>query len=47
MEPLDANKIFSEVIVDTAKTAISSGWNKVKKFFKDLDAQDTIRYRQA
>lgn len=47
MEQIDTNKILSEVIVHTAKNAVSSGWNKVKKFFKDLDAQNAILYGKA
>ena len=45
--PTTGNDILSEIATGLIKDAISTGWNKVSKFFKDLDAQDSIRYGSA
>lgn len=44
---VDNNKILTDVTTTLIKDAISTGWDKVKKFFKDLDAQQAIQYNTA
>ena len=44
---MDNNKILTDVTTTLIKDAISTGWDKVKKFFKDLDAQQAIQYNTA
>lgn len=38
----DGGKVLADVATNLVKDAVSSGWNKVKKYFKDLDAKDSI-----
>ena len=40
---MDNNKILTDVTTTLIKDAISTGWDRVKKFFKDLDAQHQPR----
>lgn len=49
---INDNVSFGEQIIVGATTslvteAIRTGWDKVRKFFKDLDAKDSIRYGTA
>lgn len=44
---LDGNTILTEVATELIKDAVSSGWEKTKKFFKDIDAKDSITYGTA
>lgn len=44
---VDPNQIITGVATELAKNAVSSFWDKVKKFFKDLDADKQIRYGEA
>ena len=44
---MDNNKILTDVTTTLIKDAISTGWDRVKKFFKDLDAQQAIQYNTA
>lgn len=44
---MDNNRILTDVTTTLIKDAISTGWDKVKKFFKDLDAQQAIQYNTA
>lgn len=39
--------ILSSVATNVIEDSIKFAWDKVKKFFKDLDAKDAIRYRTA
>ena len=40
----DSQKIIADVTTSLITEAIKSGWQRVKKFFKDLDAKDSIYY---
>lgn len=44
---VDPNQIITGVATELAKNAAVSFWDKVKKFFRDLDAEDQIRYGEA
>ena len=48
---IDEKEVISRAIATIAEDAIKDtakyAWDKVKKFFKDLNAQDSIRYRTA
>lgn len=44
---VDPNKIITGVATELAKNAAASFWDKVKKFFSDLDAEEQIRYGEA
>lgn len=43
----DQVKIFTDVAVTLIEDTAKSTWGKVKKFFRDLNAQDSIRYGTA
>lgn len=43
----DPNKIAADVTTTLITEAIKSGWQKVKNFFQDLDAKDSIDYGDA
>ena len=43
----DSQKIISGVATSLITEAIKSGWQRAKKFFKDLDAKDSINYGNA
>lgn len=43
----DEGKIVSDVAASLIKDAISSSWEKVKKYFKAIDAKQSIKYRVA
>ena len=44
---INRNEIITEVAVNIIEDAVRGAWNKVSKFFKDLDAKDAIRYGEA
>lgn len=44
---IDSSKIITDVTVGILKEAISTGWYRVKKFFKDMDAEIAIQYGTA
>ena len=44
---IDASKVFTDITIALAKNAISSSWNRVKAFFKDLDAESSVQYGTA
>lgn len=44
---IDPQQVLTDVTTELAKSAAASFWVKVKKFFKDLDAEDQIRYGEA
>lgn len=43
----DPNKIAADVTTTLITEAIKSGWQKVKNFFQDSDAKDSIDYGDA
>ena len=40
--PVDAGKIISDTAANLMKSAATSGWAKVKKYFKDFSAEESI-----
>ena len=44
---VDPNQIITGVATELAKNAAISLWEKVKKFFQDMDAEELIRYGEA
>ena len=44
---IDSEKILTDVATNLIKDAVSSGWEKVKKHFKDFDAKESIKYGTA
>ncbi len=40
----DGEKIAADVATSIIKDTVSSGWEKVKKYFRDLDAKQAIKY---
>lgn len=44
---LNEEKILTDIITSLIKDSIKSGWNKIKKFFKNMDAKDSIHYGYA
>lgn len=40
-------EFVSKVATNLAEDAVTSAWGKIKKYFKDIDAQDEIRYGTA
>ena len=42
--PVDAGKIISDTAANLMKSAATSGWAKVKKYFKDFSAEESIDY---
>ena len=44
---VDPNQIITGVATELTKDVAVSFWDKVKKFFKDLDADKQIRYGEA
>ena len=47
MTILNEQELLTNIATNATEIAITGAWNKVKKFFKDLDAKDSIRYRTA
>lgn len=44
---VDTGKVFTDVAITLTKDAVIGAWNKVKSFFKDLDAESAIQYGTA
>lgn len=47
MDSLDSQQILTNITANIAEDCIKTAWNKIKKFFKDLNAKDSIRYKDA
>lgn len=47
MISFDEEKIFTDVATSLIENAIKSGWNKICKFFKDINAKESIDYGNA
>lgn len=47
MDSLDSQQILTNITTNIAEDCIKTAWNKIKKFFKDLNAKDSIRYKDA
>ena len=44
---IDEQEFITNIATNIAEDSIKSAWNKVKKFFKDLDTKESIRYKTA
>ena len=44
---IDEKAIVTSVATDIIKSGITLGWEKIKTYFKDLDASADIEYRTA
>ncbi len=44
---IDNQEFITNVAISVVEDSIKGAWNKVKKFFKDLDTKDSIRYKTA
>ena len=44
---IEKNEIVTSVTTKLIEDAIKNGWEKIKKLFKDLDAKEQIKYRNA
>ena len=40
--PIDTGKILSDTATNLIKSATVTGWNRLKKYFKDIDAEESI-----
>lgn len=47
MDSIDSGEILTNITTNIAEDCIKTAWNKIKKFFEDLDAKDSIRYKDA
>lgn len=47
MDSIDSKQLLTNIATNIAEDCTRIAWNKIKKFFKDLDAQDSIRYKDA
>ena len=47
MESIDSQQFLTSVASNIVEDSAKSAWSKIKKFFKDLDAKDSIRYKTA
>ena len=47
MDSLDSQQILTNITTNIAEDCIKTAWNKIEKFFKDLNAKDSIRYKDA
>lgn len=47
MRMVDSNQILTSVAINLLEEGIKNGWNKVKKYFQDLDAKKQIEYQEA
>ena len=44
---VNSQEFFTNVATNIVEDSIKGAWDKIKKFFKDLDAKDAIRYQTA
>lgn len=42
---INQNEVMTGVATNLIEDSVKFAWNKVSKFFKDLDAKDSIRYK--
>ena len=47
MDSIDSQQLLTNITTNIAEDCIKTAWNKIKKFFEDLDAKDSIRYKNA
>ena len=44
---IDSREFMTTVAIGVVEDSIKGAWDKVKEFFKDLDAKDSLRYKTA
>lgn len=47
MDSIDSQQFLTNVATNIVEDSAKNAWNKIKKFFRDLDAKDSIRYKTA
>jgi len=47
MDSIDSQQFLTNVATNIVEDSAKNAWNKIKKFFLDLDAKDSIRYKTA
>lgn len=47
MSMIDSREFMTTVAIGVVEDSIKGAWDKVKEFFKDLDAKDSLRYKTA
>lgn len=47
MDSIDNQQLLTNIATNVVEDSAKGAWNKIKKFFKDLDAKDSIRYKTA
>ena len=47
MDSIDSQQFLTNVATNIVEDSAKNAWNKIKKFFQDLDAKDSIRYKTA
>lgn len=47
MDSIDNQQFLTNVATNLVEDSAKNAWNKIKKFFVDLDAKDSIRYKTA
>ena len=47
MDTINQQELMTKVATNILEDSIKYAWNKVKKFFEDLDKKDAIRYKTA
>jgi len=45
MDSIDSQQFLTNVATNIVEDSAKNAWNKIKKFFLDLDAKDSIRYK--
>lgn len=47
MDSIDSQQFLTNVATNIVEDSAKNAWKKIKKFFKDLDTKDSIRYKTA
>lgn len=47
VDGIDRQQFFTNVATNLVEDSAKNAWNKIKKFFVDLDAKESIRYKTA
>ena len=47
MDSIDSQQFLTNIATNIVEDSAKNAWNKIKKFFKDLNAKDSIRYKTA
>ena len=47
MDSMNSQQLLTNIVTNIVEDSAKSAWNKIKKFFKDLDAKESIHYKTA